>query len=151
MHGLLFALFSLLLGASPVEEGEMKLLREEMVKTQLAGRDITNYVVQSLRDRGEKIPGGDAIEVAMKIKEKYGYVCKDVLAEFDSYDKKGEENGKMTQSAKFKSFVHKTLNGNMVNVDVGYERFMGPEMFFHPEFIHKDFMKPLGEVVDDAI
>lgn len=117
----------------------------------LAGRDITNYIVQSMRDRGEKIPGGDAIEVAMKAKEKYGYVCKDVLNEFDSYDKKGEENGKMVQSAKFKSFVHKTINGNMVNVDVGYERFMGPEMFFHPEFIHKDFMKPLGEVVDDAI
>ena len=55
------------------------------------------------------------------------------------------------QSNKFKKFVHKTLNGNMVDIDVGYERFLGPEMFFHPEFVHKDFMKPLGEVVDDAI
>ena len=39
----------------------------------------------------------------------------------------------------------------MVNIDVGYERFLGPEMFFHPEFVHKDWSKPLGEVVDDAI
>ena len=39
----------------------------------------------------------------------------------------------------------------MVDIDVGYERFLGPELFFHPEFIHKDFMKPLGEVVDDAV
>ena len=39
----------------------------------------------------------------------------------------------------------------MVDIDVGYERFLGPEMFFHPEFIHKDFSKPLGEVVDDAV
>jgi len=39
----------------------------------------------------------------------------------------------------------------MVDIDVGYERFLGPEMFFHPEFIHQDWMKPLGEVVDDSI
>lgn len=55
------------------------------------------------------------------------------------------------QSKKFKNFTHKTLNGNMVNIEVGYERFLGPEMFFHPEFIDKDFMKPLGQVVDDSI
>jgi hypothetical protein len=28
--------------------------------------------------------------------------------------------------------VHKTLNNNLVELDVGYERFLGPEMFFHP-------------------
>ena len=28
------------------------------------------------------------------------------------------------------------MNNNMVNIDVGYERFLGPEMFFHPEFVH---------------
>ena len=61
------------------------------------------------------------------------------------------DDGSLVQSAKFKKFAHKTLNGNMVDIDVGYERFLGPEMFFHPEFIHKDFMKPLGEVVDDAV
>ena len=43
------------------------------------------------------------------------------------------------------------MNNNMVNIDVGYERFLGPEMFFHPEFVHPDWVKPLGEVVDDAI
>ena len=89
----------------------------------------------------------------MKIKEKYGYVCTDVLKEFRKYDKKRTEDdsGKLVQSAKFKKLIHKTLNGNMVNIDVGYERFLGPEMFFHPEFIHKDWSKPLGQVVDDSI
>jgi len=79
-------------------------------------------------------------------------VCEDVLKEFASFDKKKKlDDGTLVQSAKFKKFTHKTLNNNMVDIDVGYERFLGPEMFFHPEFIHKDFMKPLGEVVDDAI
>lgn len=31
---------------------------------------------------------GDGNEIAAKIKEKYGYVAKDVLKEFNSYDKK---------------------------------------------------------------
>ena len=117
----------------------------------LAGRDITAFTLQSLKDRGEQFTAGDSNEIAAKIKEKYGYVCKDVLKEFSSYDAKKTENGQLVQSNKFKKFVHKTLNNNLVEIDVGYERFLGPEMFFHPEFVHKDFMKPLGEVLDDAI
>ena len=34
---------------------------------------------------------------------------------------------------------------------VGYERFLGPEMFFHPEFVSKDWRKPLDEIIDNAI
>lgn len=34
---------------------------------------------------------------------------------------------------------------------MGYERFLGPEMFFHPEFIHQDWRTPLDEVIDNAI
>lgn len=118
----------------------------------LAGRDITQFTLQMLKDRGEKFKAEDSTEIASKIKEKYGYVCKDVLKEYKKYDEKGTDaNGNIVQSKKFKNFIHKTINGNMVNIDVGYERFLGPEMFFHPEFIHKDWTKPLGEVVDDAI
>lgn len=117
----------------------------------LAGRDITSFTLQQIRDRGEKFQAGDASEIAAKIKEKYGYVAKDPYKEFAKYDKKSEVDGKIVQSSKFKRFVHKTINGNMVDIDVGYERFLGPEMFFHPEFIHKDWRKPLGEVVDDSI
>jgi len=100
----------------------------------LAGRDITNYTLQMMKDRGEKIPAGDAHEIASKVKEKYGYVCKDVLKEFNAYDNKkvDETTGQLVQSNKFKKFVHKTMTGNRVDIDVGYERFMGPEMFFHP-------------------
>jgi hypothetical protein len=32
-----------------------------------------------LRDRKEPLPSEDALEIARIIKEKYGYVCKDVL------------------------------------------------------------------------
>ena len=35
--------------------------------------------------------------------------------------------------------------------DVGYERFLGPEMFFNPEIFSTDFKTPLSEVVDSSI
>lgn len=99
----------------------------------LAGRDMTKFITDSLRDRGEKFPAEDTNDIAQKIKEKYGYVCKDVLAEFEKYDKKKkDDNGNWVQSRKFKRLVHKVSSGNMVSIDVGYEAFLAPEMFFHP-------------------
>ena len=58
----------------------------------LAGRDITKFVRQQMIDRKERIPGEDALEIARIVKEKYGYVCKDLVAEFKKFDekKKGE-------------------------------------------------------------
>ncbi|KAB0342964.1 hypothetical protein FD754_019890 [Muntiacus muntjak] len=36
------------------------------------------------------------------------------------------------------------------SIDVGYERFLGPEIFFHPEFANPDFTQPISEVVDEV-
>jgi actin-related protein 3 len=93
------------------------------------------------------------MEIARTCKEKYGYVCKDVAKEFVKYDeKKKGDNGIYTLSNKFKKLVHKPSNGGKpIEIDVGYERFLGPEMFFHPEFVHQDWKTPLDEVIDIAI
>ena len=88
---------------------------------------------------------------AETIKEKYGYVCKDLVQEFKKFDekKKDEKTGQWVLSNKFKKHVHKAPNGDNITIDVGYERFLGPEMFFHPEFMSKgDFTTPLDEVLD---
>jgi len=34
---------------------------------------------------------------------------------------------------------------------VGYERFLGPEIFFNPEIFSGDFIQPLPEVVDQSV
>jgi len=119
----------------------------------LAGRDITKFTLQQLRDRKEPMPSEDALEIARTVKEKYGYVCKDVVQEFKKFDKKEkDDNGQWYMSNKFKKYVHKPSNGGKpIEIDVGYERFLGPEMFFHPEFIHQDWRTPLDEVIDNAI
>jgi len=41
--------------------------------------------------------------------------------------------------------------GRKVVVDVGYERFLAPEIFFNPEIASSDFLTPLPEVVDNVI
>ena len=37
------------------------------------------------------------------------------------------------------------------NVDVGYERFLGPEIFFHPEFANPDYQTSISTLVDDVV
>mmetsp|Transcript_13443 Transcript_13443/g.22883 ORF Transcript_13443/g.22883 Transcript_13443/m.22883 type:complete len:256 (+) Transcript_13443:377-1144(+) len=119
----------------------------------LAGRDITKFVMQMLRDRKESTPSEDALEIARSVKEKYGYVASDLVKEYKKFDKKEkDENGNWFLSNKFKKYLHKpSAGGKPIEIDVGYERFLGPEMFFHPEFIHQDWKTPLDEVIDDAI
>lgn len=58
----------------------------------IAGRDITYFVQQLLRERGETgIPPEDSLRVAEYIKEQYSYVCPDIVKEFKKYDQEGEK------------------------------------------------------------
>lgn len=54
----------------------------------IAGRDITKFVLDLMRERGETtaIPPEDALRVAGRVKENYSYVCQDLVAEFRKYD-----------------------------------------------------------------
>ena len=42
-------------------------------------------------------------------------------------------------------------NGRSTTIDVGYERFLAPEIFFNPEIYSSDFLTPLPVVVDGVI
>lgn len=118
----------------------------------LAGRDITKFTLNMLRDRKEPLPSDEALEIARTVKEKYGYVCSDLVKEYKKFDKKEQApDGQWYLNKKFKKYVHKTAAGTSIEIDVGYERFLGPEMFFHPEFLHQDWRTPLDEVIDDSI
>lgn len=110
----------------------------------LAGRDITSYIQKMMRDRGEPIPPEESLEVAKKVKEKYSYVCPDIVKEFKKYDAKPEK-----YFAKYSGTHPRTKQP--WEIDVGYERFLAPEIFFNPEIFSSDFTQPLPEVVDDAI
>jgi actin-related protein 3 len=52
----------------------------------LAGRDVSNFVIEMLRARGEPLLPDLALEIAKKIKEKYCYVSPDIVKEYQKYD-----------------------------------------------------------------
>jgi len=109
----------------------------------LAGRDVTNFIVEQLRDRKEDCPSEDILNVAKKIKESYCYVCPDVVKEYQKYD---------TDPTRFRTYKGSNSKTKQpYTVDVGYERFLGPEIFFSPEIFSSDFTIPLPNVVDSTI
>lgn len=104
----------------------------------LAGRDITLFIQGILRDRGE---ADTSLRTAERIKQEFCYVCPDIVKEFARFD---------LHPDKFAQYMVETVGGRKV-VDVGYERFLAPEIFFNPEIASSDFLTPLPVVVDQVV
>jgi len=126
----------------PVAEGYV--IGSSIKHIPLAGRDITAFVQQLMRERTEPIPPEQSLEVAKRVKETYSYVCPDIVKEFAKYD---QEPSKWIRQYDGNHLVTK----KPFTADVGYERFLGPEIFFNPEVFSSDFLTPLPKVVDDTI
>jgi len=107
----------------------------------LAGRDITQFVAKFMKEREKQIPQSQLYLTAQQAKEKYCYVCRNVAKEFHKFDQ---------DPTKFKQW-HGVYKGKDWTCDVGYERFLGPEVFFNPEIFSSDFTTPLSAVVDQCI
>lgn len=121
----------------PVAEGYV--IGSSIKSIPIAGRDITYFVQSLLRDRGE---ADSSLKTAQEIKEEHCYVCPDIVKEFSRYDR---------DPTKFAKHVVRQPGGREVQVDVGYERFLAPEIFFNPEIYSSDFLTPLPVVVDNVI
>lgn len=123
----------------PVAEGYV--IGAAIKNIPLAGRDITLFIQSILRDRNEP---DTSLQTAEKIKQQFCYVCPDIVKEFNKFDQYPQE--------KFAQYIVEYTDKNRTNtVDVGYERFLAPEMFFNPEICSSDFLTPLPEVVDQVI
>ncbi|CUM64042.1 uncharacterized protein PRCAT00001630001 [Priceomyces carsonii] len=121
----------------PVAEGYV--IGTAIKNIPLAGRDITTFIQSLLRDRGES---DTSLQTAEKIKQQFCYVCPDIVKEFKKFDQYPEE--------KFAQYIVEYADKKKT-VDVGYERFLAPEMFFNPEIYSSDYLTPLPTVVDQVI
>ena len=121
----------------PVAEGYV--IGSSIKSIPIAGRDITYFVQSLLRDRGEP---DSSLKTAQEIKEEYCYVSPDIVKEFARFDR---------DPTRFAKHLVTHPGGRQVNVDVGYERFLAPEIFFNPEIYSSDFLTPLPVVVDGVI
>eukprot|EP01129_Flabellula_baltica_P014682 TRINITY_DN70_c0_g1_i2.p1 TRINITY_DN70_c0_g1~~TRINITY_DN70_c0_g1_i2.p1 ORF type:complete len:418 (+),score=120.46 TRINITY_DN70_c0_g1_i2:17-1270(+) len=126
----------------PVAEGYV--IGSSIKHIPLAGRTITQFIQQLHRERGESIPPSMSLDVAKRVKETYSYVCPDLVKEYKKYETDPEKWFKQYHG-------HNPSRNQDFTVDVGYERFLGPEIFFNPEIFSSDFLTPLPEVVDTCI
>jgi actin-related protein 3 len=109
----------------------------------LAGRTVTDFIIDMLRNRGENLLPEEALNIAKKIKESHCYVCPDLVKEYIKYDE---------DPTRFREYKGKNPRTNQeFKIDVGYERFLGPEIFFSPEIFSSDWTEPLPDVVDNTI
>ena len=120
----------------------------------IAGRSITKFMEQMIRERAEPIKTEDLYLATMDLKEKHGYVADDLLEEYAKFDTKQEDEKTKgpKQSKSFKKFKGTgKISGQEYNIRVGYELFLGPESFFSPEIIDKNWKMSLDETIDNTI
>ena len=134
----------------PICEGN--ILGSKVKKFPINGRVINDFIIDMIKNRKEKIKIEDIKYIVRDIKKNFCYFTKDLIKEFEKYDLKNHEKGILIQNKRFNKFegIGKISNTPFA-IDIGYEQFLAPELFFSPEIINSEYNQSLDEIIDSTI
>merc|ERR1712098_42916 len=120
----------------PIYEGYT--LPHAIQRIDLAGRDLTDWMVKILMEKGYSFTTTAEKEIVKNIKETHSFVALD-------YDKALEEVKNSTEHQK----DYELPDGQVIQIDS--ERFRCPEVLFKPNFIGKEFAGIHRQVYDSIM
>mmetsp|Transcript_23207 Transcript_23207/g.28534 ORF Transcript_23207/g.28534 Transcript_23207/m.28534 type:complete len:319 (+) Transcript_23207:568-1524(+) len=113
-------------------------LPHTIIRSEVAGREITEYLMKSLIERGYEFTSAADRLIVQDIKEKCSYIALDLETE-------------KQQDLKNSNHAVMDCDTSAGTIRIGHERFQCPEALFDPSLIGQDSSKGIHLIIYDSI